>query len=217
MSAPSLREPGKTGRTPNRSRYWRRKFLNALAAGQTISMACLTSGVPKSSAYWQRRRDPNFARAWDDALDRGLAVLEAELHRRAVDGVERGVYFQGERIAVERHYSDRMLLRALEMRSAAWAARSAVAHEHSGQVEVFVAPAPAELPCNGRDLIHQPGQCAACDATRAAAIDGTAEAAPMPAPAPPLTPPPPLPPPAPRPAAPDPLRAPVVGTRQPGP
>jgi len=37
-------------------------------------------------------------------------LIEAAIHERAIDGVERGVYYKGERIATERHYSDSLLL-----------------------------------------------------------------------------------------------------------
>ena len=37
-------------------------------------------------------------------------LIDAAIHDRAINGVERGVYFKGKRIAVERHYSDALLI-----------------------------------------------------------------------------------------------------------
>jgi hypothetical protein len=37
-------------------------------------------------------------------------LIKASVHDRAINGVERGVYYKGKRIATERHYSDSLLL-----------------------------------------------------------------------------------------------------------
>jgi len=46
----------------------RRLFLEALANGHSVPRACERVGMSKVSAYKLRRRDPDFARAWSDAL-----------------------------------------------------------------------------------------------------------------------------------------------------
>lgn len=135
------------GRTLKRRRYWRRAFLHALASGHTIAGAALVAGVPSSTLYDNRKADQDFAAAWDNAAEAGLGVLENEAIRRAVDGVEKPVWYQGEEAGKERVYSDRLLLRALEARSKSWAQRQAVSHEHTGRIAHVV----AYLPCSGRD------------------------------------------------------------------
>ena len=39
-------------------------------------------------------------------MDEGVDLLEAELHKRAFEGVERPVYYKGEQMGTWRFYSD---------------------------------------------------------------------------------------------------------------
>ena len=168
-------------RRPSRKRYWKQNFLDALAAGATVAEACVDSGCPKSTAYLNRNRDPDFAREWDDAHSAGTALIEREIRRRAVEGWLEPHFYEGQVAGYVRRYDSRLLLRLAERRDAAWRQGQTVKLE--GKVEhrhVIV------LPCNGRDLVHQLGQCPVCDQARAEAIEHQpAEAAPLPALAPP--------------------------------
>nr|WP_166180287.1 hypothetical protein [Altererythrobacter segetis] len=64
-------------------------FLDFLATGVTASSACKRVGLSRVAAYNLRRRDPAFARAWDEALrsarktaeDAWLAMLPEPLLR----------------------------------------------------------------------------------------------------------------------------------------
>lgn len=44
-----------------------------------------------------------------DAMKGYCELIDAEIHRRAVDGVDKGIYFNGRKIATEKVYSDRLL------------------------------------------------------------------------------------------------------------
>lgn len=44
-----------------------------------------------------------------DALKGYCELIDAEIHRRAIDGTNKGVYFKGRRVATEKVYSDRLL------------------------------------------------------------------------------------------------------------
>jgi hypothetical protein len=56
------------------------------------------------------RRDPGFAAEVEEAMHEARGVVEAEIHRRAVEGVERVVYGKdGKPIGTVREYSDRLL------------------------------------------------------------------------------------------------------------
>ena len=46
----------------------RQRFLDQLACGIDVRRACTAIGMSRRGAYGLRRRDPAFARAWDDAL-----------------------------------------------------------------------------------------------------------------------------------------------------
>ncbi len=85
-------------------------FLHALADTVNVARACRDAGIPRRTAYDWRDADPDFAREWDDALDDGIDLLEAELHRRAFEGVEKPVYYKGERVGTTRHYSDALAM-----------------------------------------------------------------------------------------------------------
>ncbi len=85
-------------------------FLHALADTVNVARACRDAGIPRRTAYDWRDADPDFAREWDDALDNGIDLLEAELHRRAFEGVEKPVYYKGEQVGTTRHYSDALAM-----------------------------------------------------------------------------------------------------------
>lgn len=71
------------------TRERRRRFLEFLAAGRDISLACRGTGLSRQAAYKLRRRDPAFAREWGAALQRArdasanafLAMLPEKLLR----------------------------------------------------------------------------------------------------------------------------------------
>jgi len=79
-----LRAVRKDGWTAER----RRIFMERLAATCNVSEAARTAGMNLSSAYYQKRRDPGFAREWGQALNIGYAELEALLLRQALFGTE---------------------------------------------------------------------------------------------------------------------------------
>ena len=93
------------------------KFLEALiAVGGVVTRAVEklkadddmeVSMVSLSS--W-RAHDPDFAEAWAEAVAIGSEVLEAEAHRRAVEGVDKPVTFQGDITATYKEYSDPLLV-----------------------------------------------------------------------------------------------------------
>ena len=85
-------------------------FLHALVDTVNVARACRDAGIPRRTAYDWRDADPDFAREWDDALDDGIDLLEAELHRRAFEGVEKPIYYKGERVGTTRHYSDALAM-----------------------------------------------------------------------------------------------------------
>src|SRR5688500_16619134 len=71
------------------TRERRQQFLAALAAGLDVRRACAGVGLSRQAAYALRRREPEFARAWDGAMrsaraaedERFLAMLPERLRR----------------------------------------------------------------------------------------------------------------------------------------
>lgn len=57
----------------------------------------------------ERGRNSEFADAWDEAQEVARGAVERELHRRAVEGWNEPVFYQGEQVGEVRKYSDRLL------------------------------------------------------------------------------------------------------------
>lgn len=91
--------------------------MQALSLGHTPTKAAELIGRPRRTLYAWRERDQEFAAAWDEALETGIDLLEQEARRRAFEGVERKVFYQGEEIAVERTFSDTLLIQLLRVRA----------------------------------------------------------------------------------------------------
>lgn len=65
----------------------RRVFLDTLAVTCNVGLACAEAKMSKGGVYALRRRDPEFAALWRDALLMGYDRLEERLLRRAGAGV----------------------------------------------------------------------------------------------------------------------------------
>lgn len=85
-------------------------FLAALAETCNVGRACTAVGISRYTAYKWRKEQPEFAAEWDDAMRAGLLALEDEAHRRAFEGSDRPVFFQGRQVSVVREYSDTLAI-----------------------------------------------------------------------------------------------------------
>ena len=100
---------------PRGSTAWRKGFLDTLAATGSVHRALLENGVGKTTAYEARKKDEEFAAQWKNAIDLSVDLLEVEVRRRALRGVQKAIYYRGEVVGYVREYSDRLaefLLRA---------------------------------------------------------------------------------------------------------
>jgi len=88
----------------------REQFLLTLAETGCVKHAATAAGLDKSALYRFRKRNPDFAQAWEEALEIGAGALEDEAHRRAAEGVEEPVYYKGEVVGTVRRYSDVLLI-----------------------------------------------------------------------------------------------------------
>ena len=88
----------------------REAFLANLAEYGNISLAARAAGVLRRTPYDWRDRDPVFAAEWDDALEHACDLLEAEARRRALEGCDKPVFYQGEQCGVIREYSDTLAI-----------------------------------------------------------------------------------------------------------
>lgn len=95
---------------------WQAKFLAALRDGRTVTFAAKEAGVTTSTAYSARGNDPDFFAEWDAAYEDGTDLLEEEAWRRAREGTEEPVFYQGEQVGVVRRFSDTLMLELLRSR-----------------------------------------------------------------------------------------------------
>lgn len=103
----------RTIRTPKR----RLNFLQSLrGTGGNVTLSCEMAGISKRAAYDWREVDPNFATAWNEAVEAGTEELELEARRRALIGVEEPVFYQGEICGTVRKYSDTLMIFMLKGR-----------------------------------------------------------------------------------------------------
>ena len=73
---------------------WLPLFLASLAADRDVSKACRKIRVPRAFVYQFRNENEVFRQAWDDAVTACIDSVEAEVIKRARDGVLEPV-FQG--------------------------------------------------------------------------------------------------------------------------
>ena len=66
---------------------WRKAFLKSLSDQGVVRVACEDAGVDPTTAYNNRRSDPQFAAQWQESLDLAADALESEIRRRAFAGV----------------------------------------------------------------------------------------------------------------------------------
>jgi hypothetical protein len=87
----------------------RETFLGVLAETGNVTRAAACVGMTRRQMYYHREADAEFAEAWEDAVEQATDELEEEARRRALEGVEEEVYFQGEVVGYKRVYSDAMM------------------------------------------------------------------------------------------------------------
>lgn len=89
-------------------------FLRELSQTANVREACEKAVVCRATAYAHRERDPKFKAAWDSALEDACDRMEREAYRRAVEGVDEPVFYQGEECGAIRRYSDSLLTTLLK-------------------------------------------------------------------------------------------------------
>lgn len=109
--------------TKNTAQHARETFLSVLELGLSISKAAAATTYGRRWFYSQREADPEFAEAWDNAIEIGSDRLEDEALRRGVEGVDEPIVAMGRlakdddgNVLMKRVYSDTLLLATLKRR-----------------------------------------------------------------------------------------------------
>ena len=108
----------------------RKNFLEALGTTASVTRSCKLARLPRQTAYDWREADADFAKAWDDARERGTDALEDEAVRRAHEGTLRPVFQGGKKVGTVRDYSDTLLIFTLKaLRPDKFKDRAVVEHD----------------------------------------------------------------------------------------
>ena len=97
----------RTKRTPEKDEEF---FALIEESGGNVTKALDQSTYCRTAFYEWKKEDPEFAKRVDDAIEKGVDALESEAVRRARDGVDEPVYYQGSKCGVVRKYSDTLLI-----------------------------------------------------------------------------------------------------------
>ena len=94
------------------------EFIEALAECGCVEDAAARTGMSVQSAYALRRRvdAQGFRIAWDAALDYAVRRLSDAVFSRAIYGVARPVFYQGEQVGERRYFDERLAMFILRYR-----------------------------------------------------------------------------------------------------
>ena len=95
----------------------RAKFIETLAETGCVAEGARVAGKGKSTAYTLRRRDPEFAEAWDIALECARDDFVSTLRDRALNGVDEPLVYKDKVFGMKRVYSDRLAIYLLALMS----------------------------------------------------------------------------------------------------
>ena len=111
-------------------------FIEALAACGCVGEAAARVGMSARSAYILRARPGarSFREAWEVALDSAVDRIADAMFGRALNGVARPVFYQGEQIGERRYYDERLAMFILSRRApdryGMWIDRREVRRDH---------------------------------------------------------------------------------------
>lgn len=118
----------------------REAFLDELRQRGNVRDAARVAGLARQTFYEWKGADPDFAAAWDEALDEAADTMEREAWRRAVEGVDEPVFGrvgkdQDGEVGTIRRYSDSLMQLLLKAhRPEKYRERQQV--EHSGSIAI---------------------------------------------------------------------------------
>ncbi len=114
----------------------RAAFLEHLSITSSVKESMTVAGIPSSTLYEWKQKDPDFEVAWMKALAEGYALLEMEMLERARAGVERKIFYHGEHRETVRDYDHKTALALLRMH------KESVAMVRAAQAELAAEPEP---------------------------------------------------------------------------
>ncbi len=119
-------------------------FLALLETTANVSASARAAGVNRSTPYEDRKADPDFASAWDEALESATDALEAEARRRAL-GWDEKVALNATTYHIVHKHSDQLMMFLLSAHRPERFGRNAKV-EHTGDLTIRVEYADADDP-----------------------------------------------------------------------
>lgn len=86
------------------------RYIQLVAETGLLAKSAIALGSTRESMDYHRSKDPVFAEAVQEALEVFRDGLEQEIVRRAVQGTDEDVYYQGSVVGQKKNYSDYLLL-----------------------------------------------------------------------------------------------------------
>lgn len=111
-----------------------RRFLTTYAETGSITKAAQASGVSRSTWFEAKKQSKELAAAWKEAHDIAKDSLVDEAVRRAKDGWEEPVFYQGTQCGTVRKYSDNLLMFLIKQRDPSYRDHSTINLNASGAV-----------------------------------------------------------------------------------
>ncbi len=106
----------------------KKAFLEAFKICGRLTKAAQLAGVTRGLHYRWLAEDPDYVREFNQARAELVDLLIDEAVRRAREGTQRPVFYQGEQCGVVLEYSDALMIALLK----AWAPEFRDKVEHSG-------------------------------------------------------------------------------------
>jgi len=104
---------------------WADVFIAALTKDPNVGRAAAVAGISRMRAYQVKKESQLFSELWEEAIEIGTDDLASEARRRALEGVEDPIYYDGIKVGTRRKYSDKLMILLLR------AHRPEVYAEHS--------------------------------------------------------------------------------------
>ena len=110
MTAPPNNLPARRPRHDGWTADRQEAFLKALATCGCVAHAARSVGMRRQSAHnlYHRPSARDVRRAVDAALDCSLILLEDAMFSRAINGVARPIFYQGEQVGEWRHFDEKL-------------------------------------------------------------------------------------------------------------
>lgn len=97
-------------RVANRTAFRKDRFLSKYLRYCAIGKAATAAGISRRQVDRWLTSDSKFAADFKDAQKEALEILEMEARRRAVNGVNKPIFYKGEKCGAVKEYSDTLLI-----------------------------------------------------------------------------------------------------------